>query len=96
MFGVFEDVATDSDDDRNIKLLMRSTQSLPTMDRVVLADTSGNNTGNYSPSAYHGESGQKIASILPIRCPGVLYQMVIGFESKKHCVAAVRHIETSR
>lgn len=86
------DVATDSDDERNIKLLMRSSQTMPTMDRVALSDS----TGSHSPSAHHGDNGPKIASILPARCPGVLYQMIIGFESKKHCDAAVKHIETCR
>jgi hypothetical protein len=89
-----QDVATDSEDERNIKLLTKSSQVLSTMDRVALSDSTGS-SGSYSPGA-HGDSGPKIASILPIRCPGVLYQMIIGFESKKHCDAAVRHIETSR
>ena len=92
---LYVDVATDSEDERNIKLLLRSTQTLPTMDRVALPDSSGN-TGSYSPMSSHGDSGPRLASILPNRCPGVLYQMVIGFESKKHCDAAVKHIETCR
>jgi hypothetical protein len=49
---------------------------------------SGGDTGAYDPL--------KMPSILSSRCPRVLYQMVIGFESKSVCDGVIKFIETQR
>ena len=79
------DVVSDDDDSRNIKLLVRS--PVPISSMVCLSSPDGSD-GGYDRL--------KMASILPPRCPGVLYQMTIGFESKDVCDKVIQFIESRR
>jgi hypothetical protein len=81
------DVVSDDDDARNIKLLVRSPVPIASMVCLSTPD-SGGDTGAYDPL--------KMPSILSSRCPRVLYQMVIGFESKSVCDGVIKFIETQR
>lgn len=77
------DASVDSTDNKHLRILVKSTQPLASMDRVT-AETEVN-----SPM---GE-GQKLPNILGPRASGVLYQMVVGFETAKSCESAAKHIE---
>jgi hypothetical protein len=81
------DVVSDDEDTRNVKLLVRSPVPIACM--VCLSSPDGT-----SGEAARGHS--KMASILPPRSPGVLYQMIIGFESKEVCDEVIQFIEARR
>ena len=81
------DVVSDDDDDRNVKLLVRSPAPIACM--VCLSSPEPATAGG-------GYDKLKMASVLPPRCPGVLYQMVIGFESKEECDEVIKFIENRR
>jgi hypothetical protein len=79
----------DSDDEKHVKFLVRSSIPMPAMARVS-AETSSSG----SISAF--TDGPKLNNVLPPRVSCSLYQMVLGFESNKFCEAAVKHVETCR
>lgn len=78
------DVVSDDEDSRNIKLLVRS----PTPIASMASLSSDPTTSRHDPL--------KMASILPPRSPGVLYQMTIGFETKEVCEGVIKFIEARR
>ena len=80
------DVVSDDDDTRNIKLLVRS--PVPISSMVCLSSPDSGEPKTYDKL--------KMASILPPRSARVLYQMVIGFESKVVCDEVIKIIETQR
>jgi hypothetical protein len=83
------DVVSDDEDTRNVKLLVRSPVPIACM--VCLSSPDSGDAGGAG-----GYDSLKMASILPPRCPGVLYQMVIGFESKVVCDEVITFIESRR
>lgn len=84
------DVVIDSEDDRNLKVLIKSTVNQPTMDRV--ADGCSKGGDHESPLVHHSH----IPSILPPRQPGILYQLSIGFDSSKLCESVMKQIEGNK
>lgn len=55
-----------------------------------------NDSHNSHSSISSMYDGPKIHNILPPRTTCSLYQIVIGFNTVKHCEMAVKHIETCR
>jgi hypothetical protein len=82
------DATIDSEDDKLVKFLVRSSIPLAAMVRVS-AETSSSSSSAYA-------DGPKMNNILPPRTAAALYQMEIGFESNKFCEAAVKYVETCR
>lgn len=80
------DVVSADEDSRNVKLLVRSPVPIASMACLSSPDSGGDGP----------DLGVKMASVLSPRCPGVLYQMVIGFESKEVCDGVIKFIETQR
>ena len=87
------DVVSDDDDTRNVKLLVRSPVPISSMMCLSSPDSGGEAS---SCGISGGYDNSKMASILPPRSPGVLYQMVIGFGSKVVCDEIIKFIETRR
>ena len=81
------DVVTDDEDARNIKLLVRSPVPIASMVCLSTPDNSAD-VGAFD--------SRKMASVLSPRCPGVLYQMVIGFSSNEVCDDVIKFIESQR
>jgi hypothetical protein len=88
-YFILADAVADSDDERNVKILVRSSVALPTMARVSAETHSHGSSAGYA-------DGPKLNNILPPRIVCAPYQMVLGFETKKHCESAVKHVETCR
>lgn len=78
------DITIDDQDDRNMKILLRSSEVIGAMDRISDGKTPENSWNNNIPS------------ILPPRPVVQLYQITIGFENKKVCESIVKAIEVSR
>lgn len=83
------DVVSDDEDSRNVKLLVRSPVPIACMVCLSGGEAAGTAAGG-------GYDKLKMASVLPPRCPGVLYQMVVGFESKEVCDEVIQFIEARR
>lgn len=84
------DGVADSENDKYLKILLRSSVALPTMMKI------SNDMSSSHSSLSSMSDGPKIHNILPPRTGCSLYQTVIGFDTVKHCEMAVKHIETCR
>lgn len=87
---MYIDGVADSENDKYLKILLRSSVPIPTMMKI------SNDTHSSHSSVSSMYDGPKIKNILPPRTVCTGYQIIIGFDTVKHCEMAVKHIQTCK